>query len=259
MVESVLVGPMRSGTTLIYCDLLSHGNVYMFGELFNEHEADRQIGFQRGLLNNNAEHKRGIGASQYYQGGNGGNFLTKMVYYYRWWEPTAVGFKLLYHQAQDSDDERAVWKYLIAEKDIRVIHLIREDLLAGLVSLKTAEQTNEWARPKNASPESRRICPESLSLSPEECEQYFEHILERRSWLRQCFSDDRRMELGYETDLCADFQQTMNKIYEFIEVPGKDAEQALEKQAVLTPAARIGNYQELEDYFRHTKYAGLFS
>ena len=258
MVRFVVLGHRRSGSTLLLCDLLVHRNVYMFGELFNESADERRRAFASGLRGCTVAQRRGIDEDRFYrEGQNAAAFLNNMVFYNHYWEPVAVGFKLFYHQARNDENGRHAWDYLIADKDIRVIRLARHNMLDSMLSLRIAYQTNEWARLKNET-KPRVAEPAPMSLSPAECEDYFNQIERSQEWARKAFSEHQSLEIEYEADLCRGFQATMHRIHDFLEVPRRRARKMLQKQARRKPAEQIRNYQELKAHFAATPYAGWF-
>jgi hypothetical protein len=230
----------------------------MFGELFNESKEERQRGFGSGLRGCTVAKRRGIDETKFYRDGqDGAKFLHDLVFYDHYWHPVAVGFKLFYHQARNDENGRQAWEYLIAHKDIRVIHLVRYNVLESMLSLRIAFQTNEWASLKNGVHSPVKIS-DPLHFSPEECEGYFSQIEKFQLWARATFSEHPSLEVEYEADLCRRFQATMHRVQDFLEVPRRRARKLLKKQAQLKPTEQIGNYRELKAHFAHTPYASWF-
>ena len=202
--------------------------------------------------------RRGLDENRYYRDGqDAARFLEDCVFYNHYWEPVAVGFKLFHHQARNDENGRKAWDYLVADKDIRVIRLVRRNMLESMLSLRIAYQTNEWARLKNAS-RSEVLVPDPLHISPTECEDYFNEIEQFQQWTRDAFSEHQLLEIEYESDVCRSFQNTMHRIHDFLEVPRRRAQKMLQKQAQRKPAEQIVNYRELKAHFAETPYAGWF-
>lgn len=258
MVKFVLLGHRRSGSTLMLCGLAGHRNVYMFGELFNEHEDDRRKAFASGLRGCSVAERRGMSESGFYRDGqDGAQFLRDFVFYEHYWQPVAVGFKLFYHQARDTGGARRAWEYLIAHKDIHVIHLVRRNMLESMLSLRIAFQTNEWASLTTEAPApTEPLAP--LHFSPQECEGYFTETGKSQQWARAAFSDHPSIEVEYEGDLCRRFQATMHRVQDFLGVPRRRSRRLLRKQARRRPAEQISNYAELKAHFAPTPYARWF-
>jgi hypothetical protein len=259
MIKFILLGHRRCGSTLLFCDLVRHPNVYMFGEIFNESGEERRSSFASGLRACTVAPRRGIDASKYYRDGqDGAKFLRDLVFFERYWRPVASGFKLFYHQARDTESARKAWDYLISDKDVRVIHLVRRNMLESMLSLHIAVQTNEWARFKGDAPAPNRT-PDPLHLTPAECEGYFSEVEAHRRWARDSFAAHPMLEIEYEADLCDRFQATMYRVQDFLGVPRRRARKMLEKQARRTAAEAVSNYGELKAHFAHTPYDSLFN
>jgi LPS sulfotransferase NodH len=258
MTKFILLGHRRSGSTLLFCDLVLHRNIYMFGELFNESEEERRRAFRSGLQGCTVAQRRGLDESMYYRDGqDGAEFLRNLAFYERYWQPVAVGFKLFYHQARDTNNARKAWDYLISDRDVRIVHIMRRNMLDSMLSLRIALQTNEWARCKGEAPSPAQML-NPLRLTPVECEDYFSEVERERQWARESFSEHPMLEVEYETDLCRRFQATMYRVHDFLGVPRRRARKMLEKQAQRTPAEQLCNYGELKAYFARTPYASLF-
>ena len=258
MVKFVLLGHRRSGSTLMLCDLAGHRNVYMFGELFNEHEEDRRQAFAAGLRGCTVARRRGMnGDGLYREGQDGGLFLRDSVFYEHYWEPVAVGFKLFYHQARDTEGARRAWEYLVADKDVRVVHLVRRNMLESMLSLRIAFQTNEWASLVGEA-HARTEPPAPLHFSPQECEGYFGETEKSLQWARAAFDGHPCLEVEYEADLCRGFQATMHRVQDFLGVPRRRSRRLLRKQAQRRPSEQISNYAELKAHFAPTPYARWF-
>jgi LPS sulfotransferase NodH len=258
MVKFVLLGHKRCGSTLLSASLSCHRNVFMFGEVFNESIEERQRAYRVGLKNSQAARRQKITAQNYYREGDAANFLKQSVYYKNYWNPVAVGFKMFYEHCRDDVGMRQAWSYLIAEKDIRVIHLFRLNLLETFLSLTLAKQTNEWARHKGAGRSSRPTRPEPVYLSPKDCEDYFRKLAAEQEEARRNFCGHQMLELTYENNICKRYQETFDLICDFLAVPQKQTDKLLEKQSVGKPSQQISNYAELKQYFSTTEFAGHF-
>ena len=258
MTKFILLGHRRCGSTLALCGLTNHGNVYISGELFNEAEHEREKAFRLGLRDSKAARERGLtGAGYYRDGDDAGEFIDKKVFFDHWWEPVAVGFKLFYHQARNTSGARKAWDYLKSHPEVRVIHLTRRHLLESFLSLRVAIQTNEWARLASTSRPRNTIEP--FYVSPQECSAYFTEIEQQREEARTSFASHPTLDIEYERDLCGDFEQTIYRLQDFLNVPRLRASKLLERQAQRKPSQQISNYAELKEYFRQSPYSHLFA
>jgi Sulfotransferase family len=258
MVKFILLGHRRSGSTVILCGLAEHTNIFMFRELFNESDVVKQDAYRAGLRNSVVAKRRGFDKTKFYKDGEDASlFLEHQVFFPRYWTPVAVGFKIFYHHAHDTRGAEKAWEYLFAHPEIRVIHLVRRNLLESFLSLRIAFQTDEWTRAKGEAAPRRELPPQHLPVT--ECAEYFAEIKRQRELARHGFRHHQVMEIEYERDICRNFQGTLHRIQAFLEVPSMDAQQLLEKQALHKPWEQISNYSELKEHFRHSDYAELFN
>jgi LPS sulfotransferase NodH len=231
----------------------------MFAELFNQLEKERRRAFKASF--EDCE----IGAAPhpsvtldenecYSDEQDGEEFLKRAVFYKHASDGIAVGFKIFFHQARSNANARKVWQYLICNKDIRIIHLKRHNLIESMISLRLALQTDQWIF-------QHRKADQALSpmyMSPRQCENYFRHVLAGRHWARRHFRHHQSLEIEYEADLFDSFQDTIHRVQDFLEVPRRPARKLLKKQAQRKPSEQIGNYEELKAHFAHTPYACWF-
>jgi LPS sulfotransferase NodH len=253
MVKFILLGHGRCGSSLIVESLAEHSDVLVGDELFHCEEEARCRAFQR--LNNTDPINEGE-SRHYRSGADAMQFLDQVVFDQRPTSVLAVGFKMFYVHARSNPNEKKAWNYLLTDKDIHVIHLIRENLLESYISLRVAFITGEWERFKGTT--ARREEPARLKLEPRVCEAHFNQELAWRKWARERFRCHPFLEIEYERDVCARFEAVMNEIHDFIDVPRRHSRQLLEKQAQRSPREAIVNYEELKEYFRYTLHEDLF-
>lgn len=75
------------------------------------------------------------------------NKFLKLFYNYHWKKINIVGFKYFYYHPVDNENLRNnVIKFLHANQEIKIIHLIRKDLLAVILSKAIAEETGQWSK-----------------------------------------------------------------------------------------------------------------
>jgi LPS sulfotransferase NodH len=116
----VILCEPRSGSTLLHTYLNSHTQVLSYGEVLRmQLEKEPQSGVRDKLI-------------------------SDLVFKPHARQIKAVGLKLFYEYV-DHPDYRDSFNQIVQRKDVKVIHLIRKNLLELYVSLKTAEQTNVWS------------------------------------------------------------------------------------------------------------------
>jgi len=124
-----------------------------------------------------------------------------------------IGVRLLYHQIAryelfDLLNER--WR----EGDFCLIHVIRNPV-ACLVSQRQAERSGLW-RQHASSPVGPGRPPPPLYLDPDELVQAVRHHEAVKGKIRGCCPD--ALEVPYR-GLVYNYQQTMERVFEFLEVP----------------------------------------
>jgi LPS sulfotransferase NodH len=240
LTKFVIVSSERSGSNLLLANSHRHKNIRVFWEVFHPKQSVRSSFFDR----------------VYLDGQDPIRFLRSIYHFQYDKEIQAVGFKLFYSHCRD-ENTKCVWDYLAKTKSVRIVHLIRVNLLAALVSLEKARHTGIWSAPKDE-PEKRADFP-SFPITPERCEKYFSTIEKQRERIHNLFKRSSFHMLTYE-DLVHDKLSTLNRYYSFLgvndinELPEID----IAKQATKQPAEQISNFDELKEIFSGTKYERYF-
>jgi hypothetical protein len=168
----------------------------------------------------------------------------------------AVGFKMFYDDCRDDPDSMKAWSYLIAHREIHIIHLFRLNLLDSLLSLSVALRTDEWTRMKETDVRPDLLDPFPLAL--ERCENYFLNITRLRRLVREDFREHRVLELTYEHEISSGYQETYDRVCDFIGIPRESVHILLDKQAARKPSEQIKNYADLRRHFLKTEFGHLF-
>lgn len=245
-VPFVVICHARTGSNLLLRALENHPNVATRGEALIDDQPTRDAIAR--------SERRTYAAYQPQQ--DGAAFLDRIVF--RSLDPTvrAAGFKQFFEYARWSLSMRSAWDYLVAERDIRLIHLARWNLLDCLVSHKVAVATGEWFREVDSGTEAPE--PARLWLNPEECHAYFDRIVTWRLWVKQAFQGHPWLELDYNLDLCEDFAGTIARTLRFLDLEPIPVSPDLARQRTRSTRDQLGNFDELADHFRHTLYAEFF-
>ena len=129
--------------------------------------------------------------------------------------PWMSGFKLTYSQARKYDGEifgeDDVWNKLRELKDIKVIHSVRDNGLARIISWKVGMETGAWHH------YSERKLDVRVKLEVEECVEMWEFCEEREKQLDEWFSDHPLLKVRYR-DLAQDVPGKMEEIQRFLGV-----------------------------------------
>jgi hypothetical protein len=168
----------------------------------------------------------------------------------------AVGFKFMYHHGRQPPALSAR-EMLSADRDVHVIHLYREDLLACLVSLDVATRSNVWH--VAAGSDDRPAEVEPFPMPKVRCERYFRHMTEQQSEARTVFADHPFLELEYQRDLVDDYEDAMQRVWRFLGLPAMPTTPWLVKTATKSPSEQLSNFDELASSFAGRPEARYFS
>lgn len=147
---------------------------------------------------------------------------------------------------------RTTWEFLRADRSVKVIHLKRRNMLYTLVSLKKAFSTDQWWSLKSSS----QITP-PIHLEPEECCRYFDKLDNFATEADRAFADHPKIDVTYE-DLTAKQEDTLQRIFMFLNVPCVPVTTRMKKQNLAPLRETVDNYDQLKRYFRKTRWDIFF-
>jgi LPS sulfotransferase NodH len=231
----VAIAHARSGSTLLLNALREHPALRVYGELFQEEEEHRGHGcWEAGEI--------------YVDGTDGPAHLEDRIFRRRDDpELVAIGFKLLYNQAREPAT-RGVWRYLIDQPELRVIHLTRERPLEAFVSMCEAGSSGHWAVGIDEEPPPP-IQP--IRIDPEECLAFLDSLYAHRAWVRHAFRRHEVLELSYER-LVDDFDATLREVQVFLQVPPQPLPALLRRQGTRPLPERVTNFAAITALLERT-------
>ncbi len=233
----VLIGTARVGSTLLQAYLNQHPNIFCEGEIYNtDHlkiygKKERLI---QKLRNAPVQFVKEYGFPKHEN------------------KIQSAGFKLFYEHFRDKRTKK-VWDFLAEKKDLKIIHLKRENVLRSLVSLKIAYKTNEWRSFEEKEDENKEII-----LTKEECLERFNFLEQNEKFVDNHFSKQPILKLKYK-DLVRKKQKAMADIYSFLDTEVIEvAEAAIKRQNPEPLHKLIANFDELKDDFKNSIYIKHF-
>lgn len=240
----VILSRGRSGSNFLRGLLNSNSQIVTFGELFR---FSNTIGWE---FPDYEEYMNSPGLIAFSQRAPG-NFVEKVVF--RRFPRTilAVGFKLFYYHAREDSRER-IWDYLEENRDIKIIHLVRENSLRVVLSEKIANKTNIWTNTNGAS--APRL---SIELDYDEITVSFRRMEEERQQADHLFGRHSVLKLRYE-DLCLNYIQEMNRIQAFLGVDPENIRPLTYKQSNQPLSDAISNYSDLKERFMGEQWEHFF-
>lgn len=164
----------------------------------------------------------------------------------------AVGCKLKYEElALPAYD--VVATALRADTDVKVIHLVRDNLLERYLSQHIAvEVTNVFNVQTEAPPEKVVV-----RLDAERCEEDFARTARRQEWTRRTFQGHETLELTYE-ELVADTEAVQNHVADFLGVERRPVAARTRRLRRDPLDEVIENFDELARHFEGTEYERFF-
>lgn len=171
------------------------------------------------------------------------NKLVDLVFY------RCNAFKILYCQLPRN---YPVWDYLASMKDIKIIHLIRDNYLEMIVSLMSSYNTGIWQRTS----ECEKIDDKPIYLDPIFLSEFFEFMNFETEHYLSLFEDHPQIVIRYEDIF--DWDRTINKVQEFLEIPRCHIAPKYLKRTRLSLSKLVQNYRDLYSYFANTKWSEFF-
>lgn len=193
----------------------------------------------------------------------------------------AVGFKLLYGQEQAFPGLRGA---LLGDRELRMVHLRRRDLLRTLVSWKIATASGVWVE-GTQSPVSRANALRALrhplraaaslamrlrartdpaggerapvTLTRDECDGWFRFVQTQEVAFESAFESHKRWTLYYE-DIMERPEREYRQLLEFLGLEPEKLSTATRRQNPEPVRDLVANYDELREAFAGGPYASFF-
>lgn len=249
----ILLSSARTGSNLLSASIRQNSPVVSFGEIAKEDFAGEPDAFRyiSRLTKVPVEELRQVHATDVER------FIYQIVF--RISGAPAVGFKMFYEHCR-SPQRSGLWKRLISDDELKVIHLTRTHLLEMYVSLRYAATTGrwtEWIRPgKNIANPANDAA--DIELNSSECESYFTRYEANVADARRSFAQHSVLEIEYE-DLVQRPLETVNRARSFVGAAAlKEWVSPALRQSSRRLEDKVSNYTELRNYFRGSKWAYLF-
>jgi LPS sulfotransferase NodH len=237
----LILGRSRTGSTLLLRSLRGHKQTAIFGEIFRNNTINWQPQF--GWVTAN-RHRNYVG--------NPTAFLEQCIFRRQPAKIKAVGFKLFYYHAHDGAFEN-VWDYVKQDKQLRIIHIKRQNILEAHLSRVVAGYTDTWRLNGKQKSEEAMV----ITIPFDECLKIFQETRQQEIEYDAIFSDHPKLEMTYET-LSQDFGREMERVQKFLKIDPEPLAPATKKQAKRPLSSRIANFNELKDRFAETCWSSFF-
>ncbi len=243
----IILSAPRSGTNYVLHLLASHPDIRAYGELF---QPNFLIGNPRDTV---FEQPLFFRLYRTFRPWVPLFFLRRVIFRPYPAHIRAVGFKIFYEHCRDGAS-RAVWPYLRHLTDVKIVHILRDNLLENLVSRRIAELTGDYLVIGDR-PEPKHV---RIRLSFGECLGYFRQAERWRKEYGGYFSDHSVHTVRYE-DLVRDPETVLADLQRFLDVPIRKLTADVRKQNTHPMASVIINYAGLRKKFSGTPYAAFFT
>ena len=217
----IILSRSRSGSNLLVSFLESHPNIYIRGEIFHNL--------------NNRDYRKVLNW-----------FFDVMPSKFK-----ASGFKIFYYHPLDTKCPE-LWRELTSNKDLKIIHLHRENLIKTIISRQIALKTDVWSSEKKD-----RYSSYNFEIPPKKIENEIKRTLTWRNEFGKMFENHDILELSYEDFINAKSHKLFI-IQDFLGVSQMKLKSHLKKQQKKPLSKIIKNYDEIERYFNGTNWKKYF-
>ena len=206
----IIYASARTGSNVLVSLLKSHPNIHVYGEIYAKFRGSTTEGIWKRMVSSHKPKKIKL-----------------------------VGFKIFYNHPRH-DGNMEIWEKLQGRKDIKVIHLTREDKLRTFLSRKIATQTDEWKNLNGKADiplEKRRT-----SLSIQEFQEWSAWLDEKRELTKPYLKDHEWLEVTYES-LAQNQTEEIRRIMDFLGMESSEVKSQYKKQNQEKLSELITNYE----------------
>lgn len=240
----------RTGSTFLVHLLRSHSEIMCYGEIYSIPKPNGLAGRYADLIRDNPAYLDYI---RDYRDGDLTRFLYKIAFDSQ--DRRISGFKYKYGQLETPALETATTQ-IIQDTDIKIIHLVRRNLLARYLSQYIANKVTGFTM-RLQNDEMPDIPP--VMLDPQACEKDFDKAMNHQAKYRNVFSAHPIFSIFYE-DLLEEPSKSkvISELLSFLEVSDSPLSSPTQKIIQKPMSEAISNYTQLCDYFSFGPYAHLF-
>jgi LPS sulfotransferase NodH len=227
----------RTGSNLLVDYLQQNPRIRLYGEIFGTYYLGQPIV---------TEMIRRQGSAA---------FLDRMLQ--RTLTESHVGAKILYAQIEGPYGDnrglpglRDAGNALTQNRDIKIIHLKRDNLLDVVVSMALAKKTKSYV--------GRDYGDTTVAIDPDKCGALLETLRSQEEKYRAQFAEHTYLEVTYE-DLVANPDAVIADSFQFLNVAPVPVQSRLRKQNHAPHQRVISNYRDLKTAFQGSRYERYFA
>jgi LPS sulfotransferase NodH len=233
----------RTGSNLLLNQLQFHQNIRMFYEVFSQDQSPKEFW---DYINYDIQNIRNIKQNDPIK------FIETFVFREMPLNVQAVGFKLFYYHAQEAKTQE-IWQYLQANQELKIIHLVRKNLLQTYISQQIALTTNSWYLKSGKQVKNNP----AIALDYEQTRKAFEETKKLEADNDTFFQNHQVIKVFHE-DLVKDNIAGMAKIQNFLNVKTTPVSISTQKRSPQSLQQVIQNYSELKANFKESPYTSFF-
>ncbi len=230
----LIIGGERTGTNLVHMYLNSHPSVRCHGEAFHTKFVYLEDG--------NCPSLKDMAEAVSERDKNPVKFIENRIYRGYDSSISCVGFKALYWQLRMAyiPYQRILCNYLENDKSIKIIHMIRRNVLKTYTSKQIAHATNRWIIHQKQLKSNLRI-----TIDFDKCIRNFKHNVRNRMRLERIFSKHAVLPIYYE-NLESDLDREMEVVQQFLQLPIQQLNANVFKQEHRPLSEVVINYDEIK-------------
>lgn len=180
---------------------------------------------------------------------------TRFLYEYVWGDPncSAIGCKIKYRQLEEQFPE--LFKSVLADKNVKIIHLKRRNLLKRYVSnrLAASQKTPTVVLGEGKQTDGQQ----RIAIDVDKCLADIEQIKKSEQDFSDYFANHQVFDVWYE-ELTAPNSQDLLKLQEFLGVTPVNIQPKTVKLNSNNLSDIIENYDQIREKLADTAYAGYF-
>lgn len=236
----VVISEGRTGSNYLMYLLRSHPEIVMYSELFNRNDPKvlEFLKLERRLVKNDEDPAEYISKEVFCPGYPS--------------EVRGVGFKLMYYQARTKNWE-GLWKYLKETKDIKIVHMMRKNLLARYLSLVLARRENVYI----TFDAKKGIHKDPIFLDYDDFDAKLNGSVKDRNNIKNFFRGSDYYEVYYE-NLLENKNEECSRLQEFLNLSYKTLTSGTIQQRQGSLKEMVMNYDELKEKYKNTPHNIFF-
>ena len=238
----------RTGSSLLETSLLSHPEVLSHGEVYHPSKIGALRGKYTSLVGNETSNK----TMTEFRERNQVAFLYKYVFDAQGHSSVGCKFK---HEELLLPCFAETREAIRRDKDIKIIHLRRENLFERFVSWWIANKVtgiteihSEDQRPE--------IKPFEIPFSA--CKENFDEVTARYNFVRNMLREHPSHEVSYEELTGENSNDEFSLLLDFLGVSRRPLQSRLKKVVSMEMRQIVSNYAELKIAFQNSNYASFF-